>query len=76
MFTRHSLARMRERQITALMVLAVLRSGKILRTPEPNASKGSLECRMEYFLAGRQLAVVVAVADDDPDAIVVTAMEL
>lgn len=75
-FTRHAIARMRLRQITALMVLEVLRRGKIRRTPEPNISKGTLECRMEYFLAGRQLAVVAAVADDDPDVIVVTAMEL
>lgn len=76
MFTRHAIARMRLRQITALMVLEVLRRGRMRRPPEPNLAKGSLECRMAYFLAGRQIAVVAAVADDDPNVIVVTAMEL
>ena len=31
---------------------------------------------MEYFVAGRQIAVVVAVAGEDRNVIVVTAMEI
>ena len=38
--------------------------------------KGTTECRMEYFLEGRQIGLVVAVADGDPNLIVVTAMEI
>ena len=33
-------------------------------------------CRMEHFLTGRDVGVVVAVSDDEPDLIVITAMEL
>ena len=75
MFTVHALTRMKQRQVTRLMVLEVLRLGKLRRTPEPNAAKGTLECRMEYFLAGRDIAVVAAVAPDNPEVIVVTVME-
>lgn len=36
--------------------------------------KGTLECRMEYFSAGRDVAVIVALSDDDPSLVLVTAM--
>ncbi|MCA3237399.1 MAG: DUF4258 domain-containing protein [Curvibacter sp.] len=75
-FTKHALARMKLRGVTRLMVLDVLRQGKLRRTPEPNAARGTLECRMEYFLSGRDIAVVAAVAPDDPGVVVVTVMEL
>jgi len=44
----------------------------IHRTPEPNMAKGSLECRMEMYVAGRDCAVVVALADENPNLLVVT----
>jgi hypothetical protein len=47
-----------------------------VRTPEPNVARGSLECRMQRFLAGRELAVVAAVSDAYPGVVVVTAMVL
>lgn len=75
-FTTHALQRMKQRQVTRLEVLGVLRHGRLRRTPEPNAAKGTLECRMEFYLAGRSLAVVAAVAPENPDVIVVTVMEL
>lgn len=75
-FTHHVLKRMRERYITQEMALNVLRKGVIRRTPEPNLIKGTLECRMDYFIAGRDIGVVVAVDDSQPDLIVITAMEL
>ncbi len=75
-FTHHVLKRMKERAITQEMALNVLRKGSIRRTPEPNAHKGTLECRMEYFVAGRDIGVLVAVDDAQPNLIVVTAMEL
>ena len=52
-FTTHALFRMRARLITRLVVLTVLRKGRIRRTPEPNMIRGTTECRMEYFVAGR-----------------------
>lgn len=75
-FTHHALKRMRERYITQEMTLNVLRKGVIRRTPEPNLVKGTLECRMDYFIAGRSMGVVVAIDDSQPDLIVITAMEL
>ena len=46
------------------------------RSPEPNLALGSLECRMQRFMAGRELAVVASISDDDPAVIVVTAIVL
>lgn len=73
-FTRHMQAQMRARNITNACVLSTLQNGRIKRTPEPNTMHGSLECRMEHFCTGHNLAVVVAVSDDDPDLLLVTAM--
>jgi hypothetical protein len=36
--------------------------------------KGSLECRMEHLCAGKNVAVIVALSDENPDLIIVTAM--
>lgn len=68
----HARQRMRLRKVTFSEVLEVLRKGTIRRQPEPNVMKGSLECRMEYYVAGRDCAVVVALSDDHPDLLVVT----
>ena len=65
---------MKERHLTREVVLAVLRRGRLHRPPEYNSSKGSLECRMEHFAVGMDIAAVVAVSDDDPDLVVITAM--
>lgn len=73
-FTNHALARMRERHLMREVVLAVLRRGRLYRPPEYNTAKGSLECRMEHFAVGMDIAAVVAISDDDPDLVVITAM--
>lgn len=73
-FTEHARTQMRKRHIPADIVLEVLRKGRIRRAPEPNLSKGSIECRMERFVAGAQTGVIAAIGDDHPDVIVVTAM--
>lgn len=73
-FTDHARTQMRKRHIPADIVLEVLRKGRIRRTPEPNLLKGSVECRMERFIAGSQTGVVAAISDDHPNVIVVTAM--
>ncbi|WP_332774882.1 DUF4258 domain-containing protein [Polaromonas sp.] len=70
----HTKARMKERKVTIHEVYEILRCGLIRRTPEPNPSKGSLECRMELYVAGRNCAAVVALDDDNPDLLVVTVM--
>ena len=74
--TNHVLVRMKQRHIAREEVFDVLSHGRLARTPEPNAAKGSLECRMQRFMAGRELAVVAAVSDDDPSVIVVTVIVL
>lgn len=73
-FTNHAHVQMRKRHIPADIVLEVLRKGRIRRTPEPNLAKGSMECRMERFVAGSQIGVVAAISDEHPNVIVVTAM--
>lgn len=73
-FTDHARKRIKQRHLSLEAVLAVLRLGRLLRAPEHNAAKGSLECRMERFVDGRDLAVIVAISDGDPDLVVITAM--
>lgn len=75
-FTNHVLLRMKERRITRDLALEVLRKGLLIREPEPNLARGSIECRMEKFMTGRDIGIVVALRDDDPDLLVITAMEL
>lgn len=75
-FSVHVQKRMRERKITMPCVLATLRNGIIRRRPEPNAQFGTLECRMEYYTTGHNIGVIVAVSDDDPTMVVVTAMHI
>ena len=74
--TKHCRLRMRQRHITWLLVLDVLREGRLNRRPEPDARHGSLVCRMEHFVAGRHLAAAVALDDLEPDLLVVTVIEL
>lgn len=73
--TGHAKERMRQRKVTVHAVHECLREGRIRRPPEPNSSKGSLECRMERYCQGFNLAVVVALSDEHPGAIVVTVMD-
>lgn len=74
LFTAHVQKQMAKRKITHACILTTLQKGRIKRTPEPNTMKGSLECRMEHFCAGHNIGVVVAVSDDYPDLVIVTAM--
>jgi uncharacterized protein DUF4258 len=75
-FTHHALLRLRQRRITRDMAIEVLRRGRLTREPEPNLRFGTLECRMERYVAGRQIAVIVALAEDHPDLLVITAIEI
>ena len=71
-FTQHVKVRMNERKVTAPEVLDCIRNGTSRRAPEPSHDGQSLECRMERYVAGRNLAVVVALCDENPDIILVT----
>lgn len=75
-FTDHIRAQMRSRGISTAGVLSTLRGGRIKRTPEPNMFHGTLECRMEAAVAGEDIGVVVALSDDDPTLVLVTALYL
>lgn len=71
-FTKHVKVRMTQRKITAAEVLDCIRNGTVSRTPESSQDDQSLECRMERYVAGRNLGVVVALCDEDPDIVLVT----
>jgi hypothetical protein len=75
-FTHHALLRMRQRHISHIAAFEILKKGVIRREPEPNLRRGTLECHMEYYVAGRDLALVVAVDAGNPAVIVVTAIDL
>lgn len=40
----HARMRMRQRHVTQEIVVEVLRQGRLVGTPEPNLTRGSLEC--------------------------------
>jgi hypothetical protein len=61
-FTNHAKQRMRQRDVTPLEVLEVLRKGAITEGPAPDV-KGCWRCTMERFAAGEDLAVAVAICD-------------
>jgi hypothetical protein len=65
---------MLQRSVSDWEVFECLRYGVIERPPTRDKKTGSLRCRMEHFGSGRNLAVVAALDDEDPDVIVVTVM--
>lgn len=70
--TQHAQDRMGQRRVTDIEVIECLRRGSIQRPPKLNRATGDLKCRMEHFGPSRNIAVVVALNDLDPDLIVVT----
>ena len=76
-FTFHCLSRMKERHITRVLVFDVLQKGLVKREPEIDMVTGYLKCRMERFVAGRELAIVVAVKNiSATKGVVVTAIDV
>lgn len=71
--TVHAKQQMKARKVTAAMVYECLRQGRMLRPSEENIAFGTLECRMERYCAGCNCTVIVALSDDDPSLICVTA---
>jgi hypothetical protein len=76
LLTVHARKRMKERRITLAMVYEVLRRGNLHREPEINLRYGTLECRMERYVEGRDIAVVVAFGTDAAGLPVVTVMDI
>ena len=74
--TTHASVRMKQRKVSAQEVYECLQHGTIGRAPEPNEGKGSLECLMERYVAGRHLGVIAAICDQDPDVVVVTVFKM
>lgn len=75
-FTNHAMEKMRTRRVTRSEAMEVLNKGIIRREPEPNLRRGTLECRLEYYVAGRDLALVAAVDSGNPTVVVVTVIDL
>lgn len=67
---------MRQRRITDPMVLEVLRLGSFALPPEPDMKYPGLLCRMQRFVAGMQVAVVVYVEYPATDLVVVTVIDV
>ncbi len=74
--TTHCRLRMKQRRVSMALLLDVLRHGRMRRPAEPDPRHGSLLCRMEHFVAGRELAAAVALSDDEPGVLVVTVIDL
>lgn len=74
-WTLHAERQMKRRKITKQIALEVLRHGSIRQPPEPNPAKGSIECRMEWYVAGIDCTVVAALQAElvgtDPELLVI-----
>lgn len=75
-WTAHAEQRMRQRRINKAMALEVLRCGVLTQPPEPDIVHPGLKCRMERFVAGVQIAVIVYVEHPSPDLTVVTVIDV
>lgn len=73
-FLKHIEVQMKKRNITIGHVFETLRKGKISLRPELDCSTGDLKCRMEYYVAGKDIKVVVAISDDNPNLVLITAI--
>jgi hypothetical protein len=74
--THHAKVQMKARKVAALEIHECLKLGTIRRQPESNEEKGSLECRMERYVSGRDITALVALCDEDPNLVVVTVFEI
>ena len=75
-YTTHARKRMRQRHVNDPMVLEVLRLGSFPQPPEPDMKHPGLLCRMQRFVAGMQVAVVVYVEYPATDLVVVTVIDV
>lgn len=75
-WTAHAEQRMRQRKISRGMALEALRLGVMTRPPEPEIRHPGVKCRMERFVAGVQVAVIVYVEHPAPELTVVTVLDV
>jgi hypothetical protein len=75
-FVKHAWNQMRARHVNRAMVMEVLRMGRIYSQPEPDIRFTGLKCRMEHFVSGLDVAVVVAVEYPAPGLTVVTVIDI
>ncbi len=75
-FVGHAHQQMRKRLINRPMVMEVLRMGRIHMQPEPDIRFSGLKCRMERYVSGMNVAVVVAIEYPEPSLIVVTVIDI
>ncbi len=75
-FVKHALDQMRARHVNQAMAMEVLRMGRMHRPPEPDIRFTGLKCRMEHFVSGMNVAVVVAVEHPAPGLTVVTVIDI
>lgn len=73
-FTNHVLLRMKQRKITKFCIVETLRNGRMKHPAELDLTTGLPVCRLERFVAGSDITVAVAINDDNPNLIIVTAM--
>lgn len=73
-FTEHACIRMLSRFVSDHEVMHCLQSGLIERPATIDRKHDVVKCRMEHFGSSRNLAVVVALDNADPDLVVVTVM--
>ena len=67
---------MRQRYVNDPMVLEVLRLGRMSMPPEPDIKQVGVKCRMQRFVAGTQVSVVVYLEYPSPDLLVVTVIDV
>jgi len=75
-FTDHARQRMRQRYVNDPMVLDVLRNGVMAPKPESDIKHTGVKCRMQRYVAGVQVAVVVYVEYPATDLVVVTVIDV
>lgn len=75
-FTHHARLKMRQRYVNDPMVLEVLRLGNFALPPETDMRRPGQVCRMQRFVAGMQVAVVVYVEYPAPDLTIVTVIDI
>jgi hypothetical protein len=67
---------MRQRYVNDPMVMEVLRLGNLALQPEPDMRHPGQICRMQRFVAGVQVAVVVHVEYPEPGLTIVTVIDI
>ena len=75
-FVKHALDQMRARHVNQAMAMEVLRMGRMHRPPEPDIRFTGLKCRMEHFVSGMNVAVVVAMEYPEPGLTVITVIDI